>query len=147
MSKHDVLSIEMRRRLKRDEELTLVGVLPGVRHAQYPGLVMQPAEGFIAKRAARRDRRVPTRPIEALKVSTLRHEVGDHAMELASSVRWLRRGLGGNAFLFRVAQCDEVLARLRTILREEFDDDRQWITSSYGNHQVAMAFDRICHFS
>jgi len=87
LSKNDMLSVQMRRSLQRDEELraprswtALVG------HADNPRLVMDTLQIFVGKTRTRSEGTVPACPIKFLKISRLHHEIGDDAMELASTV-------------------------------------------------------------
>ncbi len=72
LSKHNVLAVEPRRCLEREEELGTVGVVPGVCHGQQTRLVVPVLEVLVRKFGAV-DRLAPSAVVPR-KVTTLNNE-------------------------------------------------------------------------
>mmetsp|Transcript_10988 Transcript_10988/g.20214 ORF Transcript_10988/g.20214 Transcript_10988/m.20214 type:complete len:217 (+) Transcript_10988:243-893(+) len=104
---HGMLVVEPRTRNRRHEELRAIRVGSGVGHAQHARSVVPQVSMELVLELPAPDR-LAARPV-AQRVSALDHEVLDHAVEDGFVV----------IAVFRVH--DEVLARLRTLLREQHE--------------------------
>mmetsp|Transcript_39472 Transcript_39472/g.72816 ORF Transcript_39472/g.72816 Transcript_39472/m.72816 type:complete len:205 (+) Transcript_39472:55-669(+) len=121
-SKYNVLAIEMRSVLSRDEKLGAIGSRPRIGHRQQAGAGVLHLKVFVGKLLSVNT--FSSHPIPHGKVATLDHEIFYDSMESTTLVvQWLP-GLARP--LLPGAQCSEVLSSLgRNILVQLHDDSPQ----------------------
>uniref|UniRef100_A0A2M4BZ72 Uncharacterized protein n=1 Tax=Anopheles marajoara TaxID=58244 RepID=A0A2M4BZ72_9DIPT len=113
LAEHDVPTVEPARLLNGDEELGTVSVLARVRHRQPAGTEVLQLEVLVGEALA--VDRAATGTVALGEVTTLDHEVADHAMELAALVSFTDDRLLG--------QLLEVARSLRNGGTEQTDHD------------------------
>ena len=77
--KHDMLSIQVRRRHRRDEKLRPVGVRPSIRHRQQERFRMVHGEGLVLKLFT--INRLAARPISGGKVTYIHHAISQARLQ------------------------------------------------------------------
>ena len=121
-----MLAVKPRRRNGAEEKLRAVGVGAGIGHAQHAGVGVLELKIFVSELLP--VDRFATGAVVVGEVTTLAHEVGDHAME--------RRTLEAKP-LFAGAERTKVFSRLRHHIGPKFDDHTAgWLVTDADVHEA-----------
>mmetsp|Transcript_37546 Transcript_37546/g.97103 ORF Transcript_37546/g.97103 Transcript_37546/m.97103 type:complete len:224 (-) Transcript_37546:24-695(-) len=130
----DMLAVKPRSLDRAQEELGSVGARSGVRHGEDAGARVLQREVLVGKLCA--IDRLAAGAVASREVSSLAHEVGDHAVEGAALE--VERLAGLSSALLARAERPEVLRGLRDNVRPELHDDAASGGTANGHVEVDL---------